>query len=123
MKSFESNSLMKNESAAIEAAVMMLKREFSVTKVILFGSKARGDHDEHSDLDLLVVASRLLHWKEEKAIVGLCSISVWDMMLFSVLCSLILMSGRMVYSRSFLFTRKYHRMELSCYEPTNYCRL
>ncbi len=70
MKSFESSSLMKNESAAIEAAVRMLKREFPVTKVILFGSKARGDHDAHSDIDLLVVASNLLHWKEEKAIVG-----------------------------------------------------
>ena len=70
MKSFESSSLMKNESKAIEAAVRMLKRELYVTKVILFGSKARGDHDEHSDIDLLVVASRFLHWKEEKAIVG-----------------------------------------------------
>jgi len=70
MKSFESASLMKNESKAIEAAIRMLKSEFSVSKVILFGSKARGDHDEHSDIDLLVVASKLLHWKEEKAIVG-----------------------------------------------------
>ncbi len=70
MKSFESASLMKNESDAIEAAIRMLKSEFSVSKVILFGSKARGDHDEHSDIDLLVVASKLLHWKEEKAIVG-----------------------------------------------------
>jgi predicted nucleotidyltransferase len=48
----------------------MLKSEFPVTKVILFGSKARGDYDEHSDIDLLVITSRLLHWKEEKAIVG-----------------------------------------------------
>ena len=70
MKSFESASLMKNESEAIEAAIRMLKSEFSVSKVILFGSKARGDHDEHSDIDLLVVGSKLLHWKEEKAIVG-----------------------------------------------------
>ncbi len=70
MKSFESVSLMKNESEAIEAAIRMLKSEFSVSKVILFGSKARGDHDEHSDIDLLVVASRSLHWKEEKAIIG-----------------------------------------------------
>ncbi len=70
MKSFESTSLMKNESDAIKAAIRMLKSEFSVSKVILFGSKARGDHDEHSDIDLLVVASKLLHWKEEKAIVG-----------------------------------------------------
>ena len=70
MKSFESVSLMKNESEAIDAAIRMLKSEFSVSKVILFGSKARGDHDEHSDIDLLVIASKLLHWKEEKAIVG-----------------------------------------------------
>ncbi len=70
MKLFESALLMKNESEAIEAAIRMLKSEFSVSKVILFGSKARGDHDEHSDIDLLVVASKLLHWKEEKAIVG-----------------------------------------------------
>ncbi len=70
MKSFESTSLMKNEREAVETAVRMLKNEFSVIEVILFGSKARGDHDEHSDIDLLVVASRLLHWKEEKAIVG-----------------------------------------------------
>jgi len=46
------------------------KNEFSVAKVILFGSKAHGDHNEHSDIDLLVVASKLLHWKEEKAIIG-----------------------------------------------------
>jgi len=70
MKSFESASLMKNESEAIEAAIRMLKNEFSIVKVILFGSKARGDHDEHSDIDLLVVAPRLLHWREKKAIVG-----------------------------------------------------
>ena len=70
MKSFESVTLMKNESDAIEAAIKMLKSEFSIAKVILFGSKARGDPDEYSDIDLLVVASRSLHWKEEKAIIG-----------------------------------------------------
>ena len=70
MKLFESALLMKNESEAIEAAIRMLKSEFSVSKVILFGSKARGDHDEHSDIDLLVVGFKMLHWKEEKAIAG-----------------------------------------------------
>ena len=70
MKSFESTSLMKNERDAIQAAVRILKNEFSVIEVILFGSKARGDDDEHSDIDLLVVASRLLNWKEEKAVIG-----------------------------------------------------
>ena len=46
MKSFESASLMKNESDAIEAAIRMLKSEFSIAKVILFGSKAHGDAPE-----------------------------------------------------------------------------
>ncbi len=70
MKSFESTSLKKNERDAIREAIRMLKSKFPITKVILFGSKARGDYDEHSDIDLLVIASRSLHWKEEKAIVG-----------------------------------------------------
>ena len=69
MKPFESVSLTRNESDAIKAAVRMLKNGFSISKVILFGSKARGDHDEHSDIDLLVVTSKALHWKDEKAIV------------------------------------------------------
>jgi predicted nucleotidyltransferase len=112
MKSFESASLMKNESEAIEAAIRMLKSEFSVSKIILFGSKARGDHGEHSDIDLLVVASKLLHLKEEKAIVEALFDIGMEYVLFSVLCSLSLMSGRKVYSRSFLFTRKSHEMEL-----------
>ena len=86
MKSFESVSLMKNESDAIKAAIKMLKSEFSVSKVILFGSKARGDHDEHSDIDLLVVASRLLHWKEEKAIIeALFDIGIQYNVIFSPL--------------------------------------
>lgn len=43
MKSFESVSLMKNESDAIKAAIKMLKSEFSIAKVILFGSKPLTD--------------------------------------------------------------------------------
>lgn len=70
MKALEITSLMNNEREAIDAAVRMLRSQFSIDKVILFGSKARGDYDEHSDIDLFVVTSRLLHWKEEKAIVG-----------------------------------------------------
>jgi predicted nucleotidyltransferase len=70
VKALEITSLMDNDREAINAAVRMLRSQFSTNKVILFGSKARGDYDEHSDIDLLVVTSRLLHWKEEKAIVG-----------------------------------------------------
>jgi predicted nucleotidyltransferase len=69
MKTLEKTILKKNERKAIEAAVNKLKKAYPVDKIILFGSKARGDSDEHSDIDLLIVTSRYLHWKEEKAIV------------------------------------------------------
>ena len=69
MKPIEETHLMKNEREAINAAVEKLTAEFPVEETVLFGSKARGDHDAHSDIDLLLITSRPLHWKEEKAIV------------------------------------------------------
>jgi predicted nucleotidyltransferase len=70
MKTWGKTALAKRECEAVEAAVSVLKKQFPVQRVILYGSKARGDYDEHSDIDLLLITSRSLHWKEEKAIVG-----------------------------------------------------
>ena len=70
MKTWKKTALLKREREAVEAAVSVLKKQFPVERVILFGSKARGDSDEHSDIDLLLITSRSLHWKEEKAVVG-----------------------------------------------------
>jgi len=69
MKSLENVPLSKREKDAMDAAVRLLKKQFPVERVILFGSKARGDSGEHSDIDLLLVTSHPLHWKEEKAMV------------------------------------------------------
>ena len=69
MRPFERVSLLKRDREAIEAAVQLLKKKLSPEMVILFGSKARGDYDEHSDIDLLVISPMPLHWKEEKAVV------------------------------------------------------
>lgn len=69
MKSLESAPLSKNERGAIDAAVMLLRERFPVEKVILYGSKVRGDSNQYSDIDLLLVTSRPLHWREEKTIV------------------------------------------------------
>lgn len=69
MKSLESAPLSKNERVAIDAAVMLLRERFPVEKVILYGSKVRGDSDEYSDIDLLLITSKPLHWREEKTIV------------------------------------------------------
>ena len=39
----------------ISIVVDRITRQFRPTKIILFGSQARGDADEYSDIDLLVV--------------------------------------------------------------------
>jgi len=69
MKSVDKTLLGKREREAIETAARLLKERFPIDSVILFGSKARGDADAHSDIDLLLISSRGLHWKEEKAVV------------------------------------------------------
>jgi predicted nucleotidyltransferase len=69
MKKYENTPLAERERDAINTAVALLKKDHPVKKAILYGSKTRGDDDEHSDIDLLIITSRPLHWKEEKAIV------------------------------------------------------
>jgi len=69
MKTLESLKLQGNEKDAIKEATRMLKRDFPVKEVILFGSKARGDSDEDSDIDLFLVTERPIHWKERQSIV------------------------------------------------------
>lgn len=44
--------------------IEILRARFSVQTVILFGSRARGVHDQFSDWDLFVIASHLADWKE-----------------------------------------------------------
>jgi predicted nucleotidyltransferase len=42
----------------LKTAALTLGAVKSVTKVVLFGSRARGDHREDSDIDLLVVEDK-----------------------------------------------------------------
>lgn len=48
-----------------------LRERFSASEVILYGSAARGELDEESDVDLLVVLPRL-DWQTQKEIIGAC---------------------------------------------------
>jgi uncharacterized protein len=50
--------LTSKERDAVEALVQRLKRIYGaqLLKVMLYGSKARGNFDEESDIDLLIVA-------------------------------------------------------------------
>ena len=69
MKTLNDLSLKDNEREAIREATRMLKEKFPVKEVILFGSKARGDDDPESDIDLLLLTTRPIHWKERHSIV------------------------------------------------------
>jgi predicted nucleotidyltransferase len=58
MRTLESTSLEGRERTAIEEAVAVLKERFELEGAVLFGSKARGDDDKYSDVDLLLITSR-----------------------------------------------------------------
>lgn len=55
MNSLLQKKLSKKEKKAIQGLKEQLKKDFSVKEIVLFGSKARGDSDAESDLDVLVV--------------------------------------------------------------------
>ena len=70
MKNLSDISIDDSDRAAIVAASQMLKKRFpAVEQVILFGSKARGDDVKDSDIDLLLLTSRPIDWRERQAVV------------------------------------------------------
>jgi predicted nucleotidyltransferase len=68
MKTLADIPLAENDRKAIDVAARLLRNSFPVEQVILFGSKARGVADQESDIDLLVLTSRKLDWRDEDAI-------------------------------------------------------
>jgi len=70
MKTIDNLKLPKTEDQAIREASGQLKELFPVEAVILFGSMARKEHDQESDIDLLVLTTRPITWEERKAIIG-----------------------------------------------------
>src|SRR3989338_1175783 len=67
MKHLDSLSLKKNDRLAIKETSDLLRQHFPVTVIKLFGSKARGEDDPESDIDLLVLTSKQLSWLERNA--------------------------------------------------------
>ena len=65
VKTLDEVALTANERQAIEAAAATLRARFPVTDIVLYGSKARGDSDPGSDIDLLVLTSRPLDHDEQ----------------------------------------------------------
>ena len=87
MKKISNIHVDDHDRHAIEAASRMLKKRFRmVEQVILFGSKARGDDVEDSDIDLLLLTSRPIDWRERGAILD----ALFDIeMAFDVLISIL----------------------------------
>ncbi len=68
MKGLDQIPLKPNDRRAIEVAVRVLLSQFPVEQVILYGSKATGTDDAESDIDLLVLTTRNLNWRERNSI-------------------------------------------------------
>jgi predicted nucleotidyltransferase len=67
--------LTPNERAALAALVDRLRQRYGddLLRVVLFGSKARGDFDDESDLDVLIVVRipDADYWQHRREIVNL----------------------------------------------------
>ena len=64
-------TLNAQEQQILSRLAHTLKSRYGAEEVILYGSAARGDLDEGSDVDLLVVLPAV-NWQIEKEIVGAC---------------------------------------------------
>jgi predicted nucleotidyltransferase len=59
------------ERATLSRVTQTLRDRFGAREVILYGSAARGQLDEESDIDLLVVLPRI-DWEIQKEIIAVC---------------------------------------------------
>lgn len=77
MKTLAQIQLAGNDRTAIERAAEILRRQFPVERVILFGSKARGDDQPDSDIDLLVLTREAVDWRQQDAMLH----AIWGLQL------------------------------------------
>ena len=68
MKTLDEIDLNEKDRLAVIKAAAILRERFPVEQLVLFGSKARGDDDPESDIDLLVLTNNRLTWQERDMI-------------------------------------------------------
>ena len=66
------NGLSPNERQALDRLKEVLTRDFGLVRLILYGSKARGDSDRESDIDVLVVLKDEFDWRAKQAVYDVC---------------------------------------------------
>jgi predicted nucleotidyltransferase len=65
------NGLSQNELTAVRRLKETLIRDFGLVEMKLVGSKARGDSDSESDIDVVIIL-RERDWKTDLAVFDLC---------------------------------------------------
>jgi len=68
MRTIDEIDLSPSDRRAVDDAAALLRHQFPVEEIVLYGSKARGTDDSESDIDLLLVTSRLLSWRERRCV-------------------------------------------------------
>jgi len=66
------DALAPNDQAALDRLKEALRRDFGLVKLVLYGSKARGDANKDSDIDVLAVLKREVDWRTKRAIYDVC---------------------------------------------------
>ncbi len=99
--------LTQNELSAITALKKEIAQHYALQWIKLIGSKARGDSDSESDLDVVIVLKDLT-WPLEKSIYELCyALSVQ----YDVLISPVLFSSREISDRFIQITPFYKAVQ------------
>lgn len=95
--------LTQNERSAITALKKEIAQRYALQWIKLIGSKARGDSDSESDLDVVIVLTDL-SWPIEKSIYELCyALSIQ----YDVLISPVLFSSQEISDRYIQITPFY----------------
>ena len=66
MRTLGDLQLAARDRLAVERAAGALRARFPIVRVVLFGSKARGDDAAASDIDLLVLTGRTVSYREKE---------------------------------------------------------
>ena len=71
MKTITQLKLKENERKAMQELKEKLLKRFPNAEIILYGSMARGDYEEFSDIDLLILVGCEVNTKVKREIIGL----------------------------------------------------